>query len=381
MKKLHISASWICPAIFIILVFLGAVTLIAVPDRDFSDSENRYLAKLPDFSFKALFNSEYTEDFEKYITDQFPARDFFVGVKAQTEYLIGKRDTNGVYFADDGYLINRYDETTTDTDRLHKNLGYISDFINRHKSDTDVNYYTMLVPSAQAILADKLPPFAPGIDQTAEYNKVAAATDGDGYIDLSEVFSAHKDEYIYYKTDHHWTADGVYYAYEAFCKAAQLDALAKSDFDIKTVSDEFYGTSYSKARLWTTTPDALKAYIPKTAHSYVLTMDGEKSRDSLYFEEYLGKRDKYSYYIGGNNPVVTIASGVGTNRRLLIIKDSYAHCFAPLAANHFDFVCLLDLRYYNGKIDDYIKENGITDVLILYGMETLQNDASPVKLG
>ncbi|MCR4615078.1 MAG: hypothetical protein K5756_02910 [Clostridiales bacterium] len=378
-KRLSLSPVLISSMAFLLIIFSFSIASFLLPDREFSESENRYLAQLPGFSFDSLFASKFTENFEEYVVDQFPARDMFVGVKTQTEFIAGKRDTNGVFFGRDGYLINRYDKTTVNVNKFHNNLKYISMFAEKYKNVQNVDFYTMLVPSAQAIHTDKLPEFAPGLDQIAEFETVRKAVGEDGYVDVSGVFSANKDKYLFYKTDHHWTSYGAFVAYREFCVSAGITPPSESNFTIKTVSGDFYGTAYSKARLITTKPDRIDVYIPEKPVTFRTETDKE-TRDGLYFDEYLTKRDKYSYFLGGNSPLVKVTSNAGTGRNLLIIRDSYAHCFAPFAANDFDNVYLIDLRYYNGKISEFIGNNSLTDVLILYGMETLKSDTSLVKL-
>ncbi len=378
-KRFSFSPAILSPLVFLLIIFSFSLCSFLTADREFSESENRYLEQLPKFSLKALFASEFTESFEKYVVDQFPARDLFVGVKAQSEFIMGKRDTNGIFFGKDGYLINRYDKTTVDMNKFRSNLKYISIFAENSRAVRGVNFYTMLVPSAQAIHTDKLPKFAPGLDQTAEFDSVRSSA-GQGYVDVSAVFAANRDKLLYYKTDHHWTTYGAFLAYREFCKTAGITAPEKSDFTVKTVSEDFYGTAYSKARLISTKPDKIEIYVPKKPLAVRTEPDGKESREGLYFDEYLSKRDKYSYFLGGNNPLVTVTSNAGTGRKLLIIRDSYAHCFAPFAANDFDKVFLIDLRYYNGSVSKFIRENAVTDVLVLYGMESLQSETSIVKL-
>ena len=379
-KRFSLSPVIISPIVFLLIVFSFSAASVIMTDREFSESENRYLAQAPKFSFKALFASDFTKAFEEYVVDQFPARDLFVGVKAQSEFISGKRDTNGVFFGKDGYLINRYDKTTVNVNKFHNNLKYISAFAEKNKDYRGVNFYTMLVPSAQAIHTDKLPKFAPGIDQNSEFETVRGSVGENGYVDVSSVFSANRDKYLFYKTDHHWTTYGAFLAYREFCASAGITPPSESDFTVKTVSDEFYGTAYSKARLISTKPDKIDVFIPTKPMTFKTSLDGKETRDGLYFDEYLTKRDKYSYFLGGNDPLVTVTSNAGTGRKLLVIRDSYAHCFAPFAANDFDTVYLIDLRYYNGSISEFIKEKALTDVLVLYGMETLKSDTSLVKL-
>lgn len=179
------------------------------------------------------------------------------------------------------------------------------------------------------------------------------------YINMSE--------YIYYRTDHHWTSRGAYYAYEKWAEVMGFNPFPMEKFDIVLASDQFYGTIHSKLN-YKIKPDNIYLYKLKEDMNYSLTYNLDVQSDSLYDLEKLKAKDKYSVYMGGNNAIVEVKTDNKNARKLLVIKDSFAHSFVPFAVNHYETTYMVDLRYYNGSISDLIEDNGITDILVLYNV-------------
>lgn len=368
--------------IFSVLIFGIAIFNILNPDNGFSESENRFLEKMPEFSWNALFDGSYTSDFETYITDQFIARDEFIGIKTQTEYLMGKKDTNDVYFANDNYLIEKKDDRAFNREQLEKNIERVTEFINTAYSQYGNNRVTlMLVPTAIAILSDKLPPYAPKFDQKDLLDNVKSKIPSQTYVNVFDKLKEHDTEEIYYKTDHHWTTKGAYYGYEAYKDKVGILGMSQDDFNITSVTNDFLGTVYSKARLYSTKPDTINKYVPNKDIQYTLDFNnGERIMYSLYDDEYLTKRDKYSYFLGGNNALVKILSSNKNGRKLLLVKDSYAHSMVPFLANDFEEIHMVDLRHFNLSLKDYMQSNNITDSMVLYNIVTFADDLNLFKL-
>ena len=151
----------------------------------------------------------------------------------------------------------------------------------------------------------------------------------------------------------------------------KIQPTPQEDFDFEAVSDSFLGTLYSKAILTTQEPDVL--YLPVYKKTAALTQQtGKQQRDSLYWKEYLEKKDKYSVFLGGNHSVDVVKnSAVSNGRKLLIIKDSYANSMVPFLATNFQEIHIIDPRYYNQDIYDYIQQNAITDTAAVYSIKQL----------
>lgn len=356
--------------IFLAFIFGGAALNLLTPDQAVSESENRPLKQKPKFSVDELLSGEYMSEFETYVTDQFFAKDWWVGVKSDMERLFLKQENNGVYFGKDGYLL----ETLTEEGRyFHRNLAYLNVF---QEKVPQIQTTALLVPTAVEIYRDKLPLFAPVIDQAAllETAKEQLMME---VVDPLPVLKEHRSEYLYYKTDHHWTVLGAMYTYQELMKRWEMDA--ETEFETEVVSTDFYGTYYSKANNRQLPPDQIILYHPTNHLTFTTEINGEVM-EGLYDWSYLGKKDQYSMFLGGNQPLTIVRSEVQNGKKLAIFKDSYAHSFAPFLASHFEEIHLIDLRYFNLNPYDYLQEVGIEKVLFLYNLSTFGTEASLSKL-
>lgn len=370
--------------IFLALVFGITIAGFFVPVKARSESENRALAQKPKFSLASLFAKEdkekFTTKYEAYLTDQFIGRDTWISVKTRTELLLGKTDINGVYFAEDDYLITRTDASSIDAEQEEKNIARLDAFIKKYSELLgDTNVYAMLVPTAADILADKLPPFTSEYDQEALLNRVAAML-GDNFIDTREELMQHKDEYLYYKTDHHWTALGAYYAYRTWAQAQKIPVREQEDYKISTGSEEFYGTLYSKVNIQMPA-DTVLLYEDGRSYRVEYDMDG-KPQKSMFSMKRLSEKDKYMVYLDGNHALTQIQQQgqKKTEKKLLVIKDSYAHTFVPFLAQDYDEVIMVDFRYNKMPVSMIIENYGITDILVLYNATNFVHDDNLYQL-
>lgn len=346
-------------------IYLGGflVLQIAAKDKSFSELENRVLAEKPEWIKKDFLDGTYGEAFETYIADQFPMRNTFISVKSLAELLQGKKDNNGVYIGEDGYLLQKFE--TPDKELLEKNAVYLNAFGERF------NTYLMMVPTATKVYEDKLPSFATPYDEKEFIETFKSKLDADiQFIELLEIMEAKEDEYIYYKTDHHWTTLGAYYGYTAFCQAYGIEPLGLEKFNQVSVSKSFYGSLFSKGNFTYLKPDTLHLFEPKdkagVSVNYVAT---NKVTDTFYEMSRLETKDKYSVFLDSNHPMITIQTGMANGKKLAVVKDSYANSMIPFLANHFEEIHILDLRFLNMPIATYVREQGIEDVLLLYNVQ------------
>lgn len=394
-------------------ILLAGLTILSIvkPSRGFSENENRYLQTMPEWTAERFFSGAFGQEYETYLADQFIARDAWIGLKAATELARGMRDMNGVYFGRDGYLMEKTSAEVFESAQAQKNMEFLKAFIEKYSgaateagddvSDIvnavphivndvpDIVCRVLFVPTASAILKDKLPGFAPSYDQELWLEKAAEDLGADVLIpicpEFSEINAFYGDERsLYYHTDHHWTSFGAFSAYEIWANAAGLNAVPESRFKITTVTDSFYGTLNSKVNI-RTAADTIEAYEGPV---YKITYnEGQRTTDSLFDDNALNGKDKYAFFLGGNFGLIDMeASWPGQeditrqNRRLLIIKDSYANSFAGFIAPHFEQTILADLRYTNAKISDIIEKYRITDILILYSTKNFVEDKNIYKL-
>ena len=204
-----------------------------------------------------------------------------------------------------------------------------------------------------------------------------SATPSCGFIDLRETFDAAQEQ-LYYRTDHHWTAYGAYEAYEAYCTARGITPKPMADFGVEQVSDDFYGTIYSKTLDAAAKPDVIHA--PQNLPKVTVTVDGAAVKDSLYAPEYLEEKDQYAYFFGGNFGTVEVKTEAGNGKHLLLIKDSFANSFVPYLLEEYETITMVDLRYFSGNVTMLAQQCGATEVLFLYEMTNLLTDNGINKL-
>lgn len=374
------------------LIPLASLTVLsaALPAKTFSEEENRYLAGKPSFSAESFLDGSFGKNYETWLSDQFPFRGTFVAAKTNADRLILKEDVNGVYFGKDHYYIEKTDTEDLITEQLSRNLDYLasaaSGFIDMAGKE---HVKIMLVPSASQILTGKLPPFAAPADQgvvTEMARKKIRETAGedDIVLDVGTALQKAEDEPVYYRTDHHWTTLGAYYAYRLYGQAAGFKPWEPEDFVEMTVSSDFQGTIQSKLGI-RLVPDDITLFLPAAPVKYKVYYDGlPEAHDTLYNEKALEKKDQYSVFLDGNHgwtKIVNEKAGVeAKGKKLLIIKDSYAHSFAPFVINHFEEVHMIDLRYFNMKPSDFVKSQEITDILVLYQIPGFAKDGNLFKI-
>ena len=373
------SVHLISVLLFTLLILMGILINLVEPDRYFSEKENRILAQKPKMTKATVLDGSWMKNYEEYLSDQFPGRDQWIGLKSRIERLAGKKDINGVYFGDGGYLLERFTSENVDSAQVEKNIECLNEFIeNSAEVLGEGHVRMMLIPSASEILKDKLPSFAWGFDQSKVWKAFAPSP---SFVNISEVLSSHNQEYIYYRTDHHWTTLGAFYAYQAWAKSLGITPFERTDFDEVVVSKDFFGTVYSKVNTGGKA-DEITLFQPKKTNACTLNYNlGEKTRDSLYDMAQLKGTDKYRVFLSNNSGIIQIeGSRPEEGLRLLVIKDSYANCFVPFLMEHYKNVDVIDLRYYNGNVNQYMKENHVTDVLVLYSVMNFVKDTNIYKL-
>lgn len=361
------TSKWITGT-FLLMIGIGTVVSIVAPKRTFSENENRFLQQFPEINKDAIFDGTFEEEYEAFVTDQFILRDQWIALKTYTERLLQKKDINGVYFADDGYLIERHNAQEIDQQRAETNVDRLAEFIRKASEQYGTEHVrVMLVPTASEILTNKLPAFASGYDQMSIIHKLEKMVPESCVVNVTETLKSHNEEYIYYKTDHHWTTLGAYYAYVDWARSIGIEPLEQKDFNIKQVSKNFFGTIASKVNI-TVEPDEMFVYETLGNPKYTVEYNAMEETNSLYDYDALQTKDKYSVYLRGNNALVKIKTEQNNGRKLLVIKDSYSHCFVPLLVDHFEEIQMIDFRYFNLPLSEFMEQNEFTDVLVLYNV-------------
>ena len=349
--------------------FIGSMSVISLllPDKDFLPLENRYPQKPPKLSAESLSSGKFMEEAEDYVSDHILGRDFWVAAKAWSERLSGKKENNGVYFAAQDTLINRVDPP--DPAKLDKDMGYVDALV----GNVSVPVYFGLIPSAAEIWGDRLPEGAPTAAEQSIIDQLYFST-GASTIDMYGALAPHKDEDIYYRTDHHWTSLGAFYGANAIFEALGLDPIDLNDYRKTTVTGQFNGTLFSTSGVRWLPPDSIDTYIPDDGVKVTAYPKGAPEEGSLYVESQLEVKDKYAYFLGGNQPLCVIETEHADAPRVLIVRDSYSDSLAPFLTERFSEIHLFDLRYNMTSVSSYVEEHDIDTVIILYSFSNFASD-------
>ena len=372
-KKIEKVSQIIMVSVFIVFIFGFAVWSFLLKDRKFSEMENRNLAQFPEFSWKNLKDGSFTDGLEKYMSDQLPLKDELVTLKTDSDRLLMHDLQNGVYFGKDGYYLQDYKENTK---QVEKNVGCINDLA-KLCPDTDINF--MLVPNSISVMDDKLPKVNTTGSQQKTIDKVEGTLDEKikFYCPMSDLKAAvESGVQAYYKTDHHWTSDGARVGFDGLMKFMGEGEL-KADYDVREL-DGFLGTLYSKAPSAFADKEKMKLYTDKGNSLNVEYVSEKKTADSLFDSSFEDKKDKYSVFFGGNYANVNIKStNAQKDEKVLILKDSYANCAMPYFTSMYSDVTMIDLRFYHIQaltVSEYIKQNNIDKVILLYNVDFLNSD-------
>ena len=275
--------------IFTVFVLIMGILIFILPQKDFSESENRYLAKAPTLSVSAIFSGDYAKDVSSFYTDQFPLRHLATSVYAVSERVLGKKSIGGVI--------------------LHNNQ--------------------LIAISQKEETASDIP--IPAVCVESKYSLYKKESD-----ELS----------LYYNTDHHRTTYGAYLLYLEACDALSLTPYPEDYFTRQTACTDFYGTAFFRSRLpkFLSHPDSIELWRYNGDEDVTFTIhDTNTTLKGFYDFSRLDTSDKYAIFLGGNYAYATISSS--TNKpSLLLYKDSFANAVIPFLSLHFN-IDIVDPRY------------------------------------
>ena len=381
--------------IIIIIVFIGFFVLISgtsliIKDREFSPNENRYLAETPELSWDNILSGKFQDGLEDYLRDQVCFRDGWITVKTGIQKACGDTDIGGAYVGKDGYDFEKITPEDVDEKQVDRNIKAVEDYFMTASETIDKQKLSfLLVPTSGLVMQEKLPKNARLFDQAKYIDQVRKAMKDYNFVDVRDTLMDHNDEYIYYKTDHHWTSAGACLAYDVWSERTGGEAETEDGLVKNVVSDKFRGSLYSKIldadsaydEIWTYGLQKDDAFGSKDC---TVTIDEKQQLDSIYDDEMLQKKDKYAYFLSGNYGQVHIqnqkAASKAKGKNILIIKDSFANSFVPFVTQDYENIYMVDLRYYNGDMKSYLQEHNITDVLVLYNISNFISDRNLHKL-
>lgn len=351
--------------ISILIITLNNIFIFT--DKEYySENEFRYLTKFNEITFDKIINRETMDNIEEYISDHYPFRESFIKIKNRFELLIGKQSINNVIVIDK-YLIEQYNG--------FDNKDKLIDVLNTFKDNNDIDISLMLVPTSISINTNYLNKYQNTDEQINDIKYIYNNLDNINKIDVYNTLKKeNKNKEMYYKTDHHWTTFGALEAYKVFSKNNE-------NIDLRKVSSKFRGTIYSKVLISDLYDDI---YIYDISDELKVTYYlGTKNdiKESVYNFSYLDSKDKYSIFLDNNKPLIKIENkSLDKDNNILVIKDSYANSFIPFLTRDYKEIHVIDPRYYNLSISEYIKKNKIKEVLFLYNMNTINDDTGIYKI-
>lgn len=363
--------------IFFTLLLLLPIVTILLPKKEFSENENRYLEEFPKPTFASIKDKTFMSSFESFFSDHFVFREGWIQLKNQMELAVNKKEINGVYLTKDRLIEH---QTISDAALAEENMAAINIFCQKY----NLPGCLMIVPSAEGIYTDDLPKNAPHLDQKAIIEQIYAKSAKEvSCIDVFTPLLSAKKQYIYYNTDHHWTSLGAYHGYFLSASALGFSALGLDQFNVEHASHSFKGTLYSKTLYENIEPDTIDLYhLSANDPAVTVTVkSGSKQTEynSIFFRDYLDKKDKYCTYLGQNEPCVTVNTKLSNGKKLLIIKDSYAHSMIQFYMHHYSQITMIDLRYFT-SLDQYIDMDDYDQLLFVYSFASMTGDSNIKKL-
>ena len=365
---------------FVFLLCFTAIAFWLIPDKTFSARENRALQTLPQMSVQAFLSGDLSSAYNDYYADQFVARDLLVGLKGRLELLVAKGENNGILLGSNGQLAKRLFLTARrngnaaeDSDLIDaQHLKSAAAGINRAAANAEVPFAVFLTGRTLDVAASAFSYPTKESEQMLEILRTNVQENA-GYLDLVPAYRVRYEsgEYVYYRTDHHWTTLGAYYAYCDIMKSFGMenDIIPAESFQKETVSSNFYGTFAAKSGFHFVGADSIELWLLGNEESFLVIADGKPLQEGFYNRAHLEGNDQYSVFLDGTHGVVTITKKDGTDRpKLAIFKDSFANAVAPFLAQHFDLVLynLSSPRTDYTDVTAYTKACGADAALVLY---------------
>lgn len=364
--------------VFSILVILFTVIDIINSPNEFSELENRKLSQMPILSLKSYIDTSFSSDYEKYINDQFFLRDNWIDLKSRIEYLLGKRENNDIIFGRENYLFKKF--TTFNDEMLENNLNSIITFTNNYNKEVDF----FIIPNSYAVYDELTPRYLPLVDQLSLINSINSylslkSNDHINTINVAEELLKNKDDYIYYKTDHHWTSYGAYLAYLTYMDYLGLEIVDINNLEKITINN-FLGTYYNRSKYFKADSDLITYYNILGLH---IEIDGKEKLSLMDLDKFKGS-DKYSAFLWGNNGLTKVINeNISEERKgssILIFKDSYANSFIQFLSYNYEIIDIIDLRYFKESIRNFMKDKDYNEILIMYSFNNLSSDINIRRL-
>ena len=424
-KKLHIFAILSVVTVMVLGMLIGALFFIR-PKK--SDAERRELTKFPKFGVKEVLSGSYFKDISTWYADTYPGRDGLIAANRKFKGLYGveskeklvaknpkKADkipveekdtdtevalpdhvdvpkngavdaavqdavTNGLYIKD-GTVYNIYYFYQKGVERYCALLNKAAEQL-----DGETQVYSIVAPTNVILLDEETQDKLGGSNQTQALQYFGSKlSDKVKYVYLPDIFKKHKDEYLFYRTDHHWTADGAYYAYKMFCKQKDMKAHSRKYFKKTDEYSPFLGSFYQELQDDTLAknPDSLKVYFPNGTNDTVIKTNdgGETDGNVITSDEAFDENNEYMSFLGGDHKLSTITNDkVDDDSACMVVCDSYGNAMVPFLVDHYHTVYVADFRFTDENVCNFCTEHNVDDLIVLGNMKIVSVDTSLDKL-
>lgn len=411
--------------IFAFIMLLGGIVGIMFFFRpDTSEVEKRKLAEFPKPTLSSFLNGEYFYDLSLWYSDTYPMRDGLIAADQKIESLYGitpstmmvgsrkisddipdideaqensgneqpqeveqisapdsrameseiqKQIQQNLYVKDGAaYSLYYYDQTAADiyTSALSKAAGEL---------EGKTNVYSILVPNnSGAMLSDRELEALGGADQEQAIDYYYSLSEGVKTVETIKTLREHNDEYLYFRTDHHWTQLAAYYVYQNFCEEKGIRPNELSDFQKMTFSP-FLGTFYQELQNedMAANPDFVDAYIPMATNDMTYWETDGSQVNWHVIQDVTGwnKNSLYSCFIGGDKPLVQINNpNLSDGSSCVVVKESYGNSFVPFLVDHYQTVYVIDFRYTKNNVMDFVQEHNVQDLIIINNISIIASE-------
>ncbi|MDY3035417.1 MAG: DHHW family protein [Absicoccus sp.] len=350
---------------FVPILCLTFIINLLWPDAKQSTIENRSLQQFPTCSWQNIWDGRYQTAITTWFSDQFVGRYIWIHGRYLFLKATQNQKINDVFLAKDQLI---QDCPKPQWSQIRQNIQAI----NTLSKSMNIPTSFLLVPTALSIQNDRVDKGAISYDQNAIIQTIDKKIDKSiQIVDVRKQLKNHAQEYIYYKTDHHWTSLGAFYAFQAFYPESK-----KSDYKQMLVSDSFHGTlSHTTGSVGI--KDSIHIFVPKDQPDYLVTNedDGTQSR-TWYHSKAIASNDQYAVFGNGNHALVRIEMDTDATGHLLLIKDSYANALIPFLIPYYKSITVVDPRYYYGDLHQLIQQDQIDSMMYVYNVNTFIEDDS-----
>lgn len=352
------------------LVFISVFSVFTFfgKKKEFSVDENRPLAASPTVKAAELYDGRTAERLDSYVTDHFAGRSRWLVGSTLMQKELSESIVNGVYVSRER-LINAESD-------LKSEPASSADIFDSFAENYSGMVYFAAIPTSAGVYGDVLPSHITGRSESQQISDLYEALDGDiRKIDAYNILKMLKDNYIYYRSDTKWTSYGAYCVYKTVIQKLGIIPTTYDKFSIEHVTDSFRGNLYNRTMSKAPRADIMDIFEyregAEVTSCIVVRRDGINAEGKIFDKSRLETGDMYSMYLGEPVPVMRITTSANTDKKLLVVKDSFADCFIPFLLQHYSEITVVDPSVMSGGMSKYVDADEYEQTLFLFGIDSL----------